>query len=269
MARRRRHEEHVNLERWLVSYADFITLLFAFFVVMYAISSVNEGKYRVLSDTLNEVFQHQPRTLQPIQIGDNAAGSDPSLIDGESPAGNQPSLIDLQQSESGEAGTGEGEENLDHIADDLAQALAPMIDRDLINITRDDDWVEVEINSSLLYASGSADLEDEALPILRQLAAILKRYPNQLQVEGFTDNQPISSYLFPSNWELSAARAAGVVSLFTRSGVKPDRMSAIGFGEHQPIASNTSLEGRRKNRRVVLVIMSQQMERRTLGGGRP
>ena len=270
MPRRRRQEEHVNLERWLVSYADFITLLFAFFVVMYAISSVNEGKYRVLSDTLNDVFQNQPRTLQPIQIGEDGVAGDPSVLDSERATSGEPSPIDLQQQESGESSGGaeQGSDNLDEIADNFERALAPMIDKDLIDVKRDDDWVEVEINSSLLYTSGSADLEDEAIPVLRQLAGILKRYPNQLQVEGFTDNLPISTYLYPSNWELSAARAAGVVSLFTRSGVKPDRMSAIGFGEHRPIESNATAEGRRKNRRVVLVIMSQQLERRTIGGGR-
>jgi len=268
MARKRRHEEHVNLERWLVSYADFITLLFAFFVVMYAISSVNEGKYRVLSDTLNEVFQSQPRTLQPIQVGEQGVSGDPSLIEAQSGTTAQPSPIDLQQPQSGQTeGGGEGD-NLDQIADDFYQALTPLIEKDLINITRDEDWVEVEINTSLLYSSGSAQLEDEAIPVLHSLAGILQRYPNQIQVEGFTDNMPISTYLFPSNWELSAARAAGVVHLFMRSGVQPERMSAIGFGEFRPIAANDSAEGRRKNRRVVLVINSQQTDRRTIGGGR-
>ncbi len=265
MPRKRRQEEHVNLERWLVSYADFITLLFAFFVVMYAISSVNEGKYRVLSDTLNDVFQNQPRTMQPIQIGEDGVSGEPSVLQPDRATSGQPSPIDLQQPESGQT---EGGDNLNEIADDFEKALSPLIEKDLINITQDDDWVEVEINSSLLYSSGSADLEDEAVPVLRDLAGILQRYPNQLQVEGFTDNLPISTYLYPSNWELSAARAAGVVNLFTRSGVKPERMSAIGFGEFRPIDDNATAEGRRKNRRVVLVIMSQQMERRSIGGGR-
>ena len=270
MPRKKRQEEHVNLDRWLVSYADFITLLFAFFVVMYAISSVNEGKYRVLSDTFTEVFQSQPRAMQPIQIGEEGVSGEPSVLQPERAASSQPEPIDLQQPESGqtEQGASEQPDNLNEIANNFEKTLAPMIDKDLINITQTEDWVEVEINSSMLYTSGSAELEDEALPVLRDLAGILQRYPNQLQVEGFTDNQPISTYLYPSNWELSAARAAGVVNLFTRSGVRPDRMSAIGFGEHRPIVPNSTAEGRRKNRRVVLVIMSQQMERRTIGGER-
>lgn len=269
MPRKRRHEEHVNLERWLVSYADFITLLFAFFVVMYSISSVNEGKYRVLSDTLNSAFQHQPRSLQPVQIGDVGISGEPSIIELEQDNSAQPGSVDLQQMDSAEGDNQETDgDNLDEITDTFEKALSPLIDKDLINITKDKDWVEVEINSSLLYSSGNAELEDEAIPVLRSLAAILKRYPNQLQVEGFTDNLPIRSYLFPSNWELSAARAAGVVNLFMQSGVKPARMSAIGFGEFRPIAVNNTVAGRRKNRRVVLVIMSQQMERRSIGGGR-
>jgi chemotaxis protein MotB len=272
MPRKKRQEEHVNLERWLVSYADFITLLFAFFVVMYAISSVNEGKYRVLSDTLNSAFQTPPRSLQPVQIGEAAVGGEPSVLPPEtdSATSGKPSPIDLLQPENGQAEGGQiGEgDNLNEIAGNFEKALSPLIEKDLISITQNDDWVEVEINSSLLYSSGSAELEDEAIPILRSLAGILQRYPNQLQVEGFTDNLPISTYVFPSNWELSAARAAGVVHLFMRSGVQPDRMSAIGFGEFRPIADNATAEGRRKNRRVVLVIMSQKIDRRTIGGGR-
>ncbi len=261
MPRRKRHDDHENLERWLVSYADFITLLFAFFVVMYAISSVNEGKYRVLSDTLTDAFHSQPRTLQPVQVGDEGVTSEAEIIDmvGQPPDA-AASLVEQMQ-----GGEGEGGDNLETIADDFHKALAPLIERELINVTRDDLWVEVEINSSLLYTSGSSELEDEAIPILGSLAAILKRYPNEIQVEGFTDNLPISTYLFPSNWELSAARAAGVVSLFMRNGVKPARMSAIGYGEHQPIADNATAEGRRKNRRVVVVILSQKMARRKVG----
>lgn len=267
MPRKRRHDEHENLERWLVSYADFITLLFAFFVVMYAISSVNEGKYRVLSDTLTEAFQNQPRSMQPVEVGEQGTSGELTILDSQMGTTGEPSAIDLDMPYTG-IGDGEGEGALDRIAEDFTKNLSPLIDQDLINVTQTEDWVEVEIKSSLLYGSGSAELEDEAIPILRRLAAILQRYPNQLQVEGFTDNLPISNYLFPSNWELSAARAAGVVNLFMRSGVDPDRMSAVGYGEFQPIADNNTAEGRSKNRRVVLVIMSRDMERRSIGGTR-
>lgn len=255
MSRKKRHEEHVNLERWLISYADFITLLFAFFVVMYSISSVNEGKYRVLSDTLVSAFNKSPKTLQPIQVGQDGISGEPSILDPERATGGQASPMDLFQQSN----------NLAAIENDFQQALMPLIEKDLIDIKRDENWVEIEINTSLLYASGSADLEDEALPILQRLAEILQRYPNTIQVEGFTDNLPINTYIYPSNWELSAARAASVVHLFMNEGVEPDRMAAIGYGEYRPIADNATPEGRRKNRRVVLVIMSDNTVRRTLG----
>lgn len=258
MARRKRHEEHENLERWLVSYADFITLLFAFFVVMYSISSINEGKYRVLSDTMVAAFNTPPKTLQPIQIGEEGISGDPAPVKPEKamPAV-APSVIEqlAQTAESSELG---------EIASDFEKAMAPLIQKDLINVTRNDLWIEIEINTSILFDSGSARLEDDALPLLRQLAGILSKYPNYLQVEGFTDNIPIATNPFPSNWELSAHRAASVVHLFMDSGVQPDRMAAIGYGEFRPIADNASNEGRRKNRRVVLVILADEMARRAL-----
>lgn len=246
MRRRRRQPEHENTERWLISYADFITLLFAFFVVMYAISSVNEGKYRVLSDTMVSAFSNTPRTLEPIQVGEEGIPGEPSLFDPGS--------------------TGDPVGNLSRIADDFERVLSPLIEQDLISVHRDEHWIEIEINTSLLFGSGSAELETNAIPVLRRLADILRQYPNAIQVEGFTDNVPIATVVYPSNWELSAARAASVVHLFNRSGVDPERMVAVGYGEYRPIADNTTPEGRRKNRRVVLVVSADERERRLLGG---
>ncbi len=256
MARKKRHEEHENLERWLVSYADFITLLFAFFVVMYSISSVNEGKYRVLSDTLVSAFNKEPKTILPVDIGSEGVSGPPVAVESKRVA-SEPSIIELL---AATASTG----TLDAMASDFEQALLPEIYDDLITVTRTDLWVEIEINTSLLFTSGSADLQDEALPVLRRLAEILRRYPNAIQVEGFTDNLPISTYLFPSNWELSAARAASVVHLFMREQVQPDRMAAVGYGEYRPVADNATPEGRRRNRRVVLVVLADANARRAL-----
>jgi chemotaxis protein MotB len=256
MARKRKPLENENLERWMISYADFITLLFAFFVVMYAISSVNEGKYRVLSDTLVEAFNERPKELQPIQLPNAVVTADPNILlapDELSPG--PQSLVDLPKS-------GTNDPTLGEIADDFEKQLQPMIDKDLISITRNDNWIEIEINTSLLFDIGSAELEDDALPVLRRLAATLKRYPNQIQVEGFTDNLPINNQLYPSNWELSAARAASVVQLFSTEDVAPERMAAIGYGEYRPIADNATPEGRRKNRRVVLVIRKDDRGKR-------
>jgi len=258
MARRKRHEEHENLERWLVSYADFITLLFAFFVVMYSISSINEGKYRVLSDTMVAAFNTPPKTLQPIQVGEEGVSGEPAPIKPEKASSAvSPGVIQqlAQTAQSSDMG---------QIANDFEKAMSPLIQKDLINVTHNDLWVEIEINTSILFDSGSAQLEDDALPVLGQLAGILKKYPNYIQVEGFTDNVPINTGVFPSNWELSAHRAASVVHLFMNNGVQPERMAAIGYGEYRPIADNATPEGRRKNRRVVLVILADANARRAL-----
>lgn len=287
MARKKKHPEHVNHERWLVSYADFITLLFAFFVVMYAISSVNEGKYRVLSDSLVAAFRAPPKSIEPVQIGD--PGKAPSMQNSEEM--NKPFLIlpnpplprglaivpnqratrqqqykHMEQTpqqhveippdkDTPPGHPGDPQQTLRYIAAEIERAMAPLIEQNLASVGRGDQRVEVEIKSSILFASGSARLEQQALPILEKIAEILAPFPNLLNVEGFTDNVPIRTLAFPSNWELSAARAASVVHLFAQAGVAPERMAAVGYGEHRPVADNASEEGRSKNRRVVLTIL--------------
>jgi chemotaxis protein MotB len=133
--------------------------------------------------------------------------------------------------------------------------MSNLIQQDLIAVRRNDLWVEVEIKTSILFPSGSSRLQQEALPILSEIAKILKDFPNPIRVEGFTDSVPINTVAFPSNWELSAGRAASVVHLFTKEGVEPRRMASIGYGEYRPVADNSTAEGRNKNRRVVIVIL--------------
>lgn len=251
---RRTVEENTNADRWLVSYADFITLLFAFFVVMYAISSINEGKYRVLADTMVAAFNTPPKSTQPVQVGktieriseQQAANGLPKPIKVEPPR-----PIAEQQTLQ-----------MNKIAEQVQQSLKPLIDRDLIKINRNNLWVEVEINTSILFSSGSAQMETEAYDPLNKLASVLKDLPNNVDVEGHTDNFPIKTSVFPSNWELSAARAASVVHLFTKQGVAPERLSAIGYGEFHPTGDNNTVEGRRRNRRVSIVILADKNARR-------
>lgn len=246
--RKKKPEEHVNHERWLVSYADFITLLFAFFVVMYSISSVNEGKYRVLSDTLSDVFQAQPTTSTPIHFDDTASISSRN---------NNEALIDLPVPNHDEFLTAADNPELDTLSEEITQAVQTLIDDDLINIKKTDFWLEIDIKSSILFASGGAKLSEDAEDILATIADLLDSYPNDIQVEGFTDNVPINSKQFPSNWELSSSRAASVVHLFEEEGVDPKRMQAIGYGQHRPLADNATIEGRNTNRRVNLVVLGQ------------
>jgi chemotaxis protein MotB len=281
--RRRRPQEPENHERWLVSYADFITLLFAFFVVMYAISSVNEGKYRILSESLVAAFRSQPKSLEPVQVGDPVKSpwvdtteriKTPRLVVAplgmplESEGTVRPDVPVGQDPAEQVPRDNTGQQALARISAGIRSSLSSLIEKDLVVLRRDKLWLEVEIKTSILFPSGSSAMEQTALPILKELARILKDFPNPIQVEGFTDNVPINSLAYPSNWELSAARAASVVHLFNGLGVKPERMAAVGYGEHRPIADNATPEGRNKNRRVVLQILAQSEARRVLDIGR-
>lgn len=263
MARRKRHEEHENHERWLVSYADFITLLFAFFVVMYAISSVNEGKYRVLSETLESVFTSPNRSTNPIQVGELSRGEGPRVASPGTP--DLPTFeIELPKVPNQPPPGEDSVKSIEQLNEQLSSALALLIENEDVIIKQTDDWLEVEIKSNFLFGSGEARLAGDAVPVIGQIADVLAPVANPVQVEGFTDDIPISTPRFPSNWELSAARAASVVNLLGRFGVAPQRMSAIGYGEFKPIADNDTEAGRQKNRRVVLVILGSKDSRRTL-----
>lgn len=258
MARKKKHEEHENHERWLISYADFITLLFAFFVVMYSVSSVNEGKFRVLSDALLAAFRSPQKTLTPIQIGNPAKAPQTDHL-GYRQTPNIISAPDLPLPDVGRKRQGMGGANapLAEIADHVEQALARLIDEDLIAVRHDDDYVEIEIKSSVLFESGSTQLNEEARKIVDELGKILRNFPNIMRIEGFTDNTPVSGGVFSSNWVLSAARAASVVQQFEKNGVHPGRMSAVGYAEYRPIADNATPEGRFKNRRVSITVLNQ------------
>lgn len=253
MARRKSiTHECENTDRWMVSYADFVTLLFAFFVVMYAISSVNEGKYRVLSDTMNEAFKVSPKSPDPIQIGKE------SKIVSNTKATNKeikPIKI-LPKSERSY------EREMKQIAETVSKSIQPLINKGLIKVTQNKLWVEIEMNTSILFSIADSELNEQALPALKLLAGVLKTLPNSIDVEGHTDNLPINNDQFPSNWELSAARAASVVHLFTRYGVNPERLSSIGYAEFRPISSNKTADGRLRNRRVKVVILADKNARR-------
>lgn len=258
--RRKRKQEHVNHERWIVSYADFITLLFAFFVVMYSISSVNEGKYRVLSQTLTDAFQESSRSLDPIQVGElnRSAGEtlgfeqDNTIIQTEQsqgPGAFQDQGLNMDKMPNNEV------QRLSFLAATIEDMLSDYVDQELVDVTFTEDRVIINMKDKMLFASASAHLSREAVKALRNISQVLNTVPNQIQVEGNTDDRPINTDEFPSNWELSAARAASVVHLMTRMGIEPQRMSAIGYAEHRPVAENNTESGRAKNRRVSLIIM--------------
>lgn len=285
MSRRHKHEEHQNHEAWAIPYGDLITLLLAFFVVMYAMSSVNEGKYRVLSDSLVAAFQGAPKTLQPIQVGEKQVGSgadiqvtlvQQAMLEGQPRQMLEPTPIQMsdiaRSSHASAPNTARDSDGmarsaaemaqaqaamlaLEQVAADVEAAMADLIRDELIIVRRQGLWVEVEIRTDILFASGQARLSPESTAVLRRLAATLKPFPNPIRVEGHTDNVPINTREFRSNWELSAARAATVVHLLMEEGVAPPRLAVIGLGEHRPAQSNATAEGRNANRRVLLVIL--------------
>lgn len=273
-AKKQRHEEHVNHEAWAIPYGDLVTLLLAFFVVMYSISSVNEGKYRVLSQSMIAAFHGSPKSVQPIQVGSNpVSGAQVSVIESVRPAAPSSAIvpkisvpgIPTRASESAGTDTGEAAgraaRELRALATEIERAMAPLIADELIMIRRNEQWLEVEIKADILFPSGIADISPSALPVLDELARIFARFPNPIRIEGHTDDRPINTLVFPSNWELSAARGASVVRRFAEHGVAPERLGIVGWGETRPVADNATAEGRNRNRRVLIVVQSSLNDR--------
>lgn len=274
MVRRRREEIHVNHERWLISYADFITLLFAFFVVMYSISQVSDSKYRVLSDTFNEAF-NQPINTQasaeqqtnPVQSKDVIVPADMGKTAVESVAHDEQTSTISDHSTNTVFPVPEQEEpvktsdELTQISDLVTEKFTQLINDQMIQVSSNELWLQIELKDSILFSSGSADTSEQAQKIFDEIASILKNYSNPVQVEGFTDNIPIKSVKYPTNWELSTARASAIVKYLASRGVAPERLSAVGYGEYQPVTTNDTDQGRAQNRRVAIMIAKRKMDR--------
>ncbi len=267
----RDHEsEHPERDRWLVSYADFITLLMAFFVVMYSVSSVNTGKFRVLSNSMTTVFNDQGERealrAAPIDLGGGVKPEDAIKVAPQSVAVLEEALTQ-----------GDGEEaaplELKPVPAQgpprkrLESALGPLIQRDDVRIRDNRDWLEIELADELLFTSGSAELQARSLPVLREIASVVAELGKPVRIEGHTDNVPISGGRFLSNWHLSAARAATIADQLVIARVAPERLSAVGYGEFRPLADNASEEGRHKNRRVVIGVAKHAGAIEGAGGG--
>ena len=251
--RRRPSEERLNHEAWAIPYADLMTLLLAFFVVMYAISSLNTGKYRVVADALSVAFNGagpdavpsvMPRSAmsRPIPLATIVSGGPVPLSQTPKASSVQPSLEEL---------------NAGRIAMRIARDTAPLVMSDQVTIRQHPMWVEVEIRDDVLFASGSATLNPDAERVLAQLAETLIGFGNPIRVEGHTDDVPVQGGLYRDNWDLSAARAGAVVRVLVAKGLEPSRFAVLGFGEHRPRQSNDSEAGRSANRRVLLAILGE------------
>jgi chemotaxis protein MotB len=277
--RRKKQEEQHNHDAWAIPYADLLTLLLAFFVVMYAISSVNEGKYRVLSDSLFAAFRGTPRTMEPIQVGEKQVGSgadihtsivQQAVLEGQPRSLLTPVPVDIGLSKTIAEShatpklpsrAAAAAAALSRVADEVEHAMDDLVRENLVVVRRTDFWIEVEIRTDILFPSGSAQLAPYAVDVINRLGGVLAPFPNPIRVEGYTDNVPISTVAFYSNWELSAARAGSVVRVLAKNAVAPGRLAVIGFGEQRPVQTNDTPQGRNANRRVVIVILSTELTR--------
>ncbi|MBI3594044.1 MAG: OmpA family protein [Nitrospirae bacterium] len=234
MAKKKKAEEPENGERWLISYADFITLLFAFFVVMYSVSAVNEGKLKVLGDSISTAFNpFIPFSATTIRIVSNQSGTNPT--DQVFDIG----ILTYRKLKEG-------------IKD---------IDKDQrIKVESDARGLAIRLPDELIFESGKADILPKFDQTLQKVAALLKELPNHLQIEGHTDNVPIKTSAFPSNWELSTMRSVAILRSLIAASIDPIRLSAAGYGEFKPISTNDTPEGRAKNRRVEIIVLNPGRE---------
>ena len=243
---KKKHEEHENHERWLVSYADFITLLFAFFVVMYSVSSVNEGKYRTVSESIKLALNPVnsiPSSRLPFTIGN----AKPKMIPSEVVSTNDPVIRRMR-------------EILTRINPDLKGDVS-----EVKIVESSHGTIMISLPESILFQSGEARVRSEALPFLQALSQILIEMDRHIRILGHTDNVPIRTAQFPSNWELSAGRAVMVVRIFSELyGVPVTHLSATGLADAKPLESNDTPEGRMKNRRVEIIILEKAAEEDTL-----
>lgn len=238
----------VTHDRWLVSYADFITLLFAFFVVLFATAKADQRKQVEFSQAVDTAFKSlgifPDATRKPTPRTSTATGS-------EQPAA--PMNIVMGEDVLSAARV---REDLENLRRDLVQRLSNQVAQHTVSIHMGRDGLVISLREAGFFDSGSAAPRPDTLPALRQIAASLARTPYDLRVEGHTDNIPIHTAEFDSNWELSSARATRIARLFLdfRS-IPPDRLSAAGYAEFHPVATNATAEGRATNRRVDLVVM--------------
>jgi len=237
--KRRRLSDHISHDRWLVSYADFVTLLFAFFVVMYASAQMDQRKAGRLSIAIESAFQQ----LGIFQADGHKPGATPHkipLAGNRIPAGDPPMKEDLTA-----------------IQGELESALAGEIKRNEVALHLEPDGLVISLREAGFFDSGSATMKAQAEDAFRRVAQILQEHPYGVRIEGHTDTVPIHTAQFASNWELSTARATELVKLLIEQhGIAAERLSAAGYAEFHPVASNSTGKGRQLNRRVDVVILT-------------
>jgi chemotaxis protein MotB len=245
---RERRKGNISRDRWLVSYADFITLLFGFFVVLYAFAKADQKKQMQVTESIDAAFHSLG--LFP------DATRRPAINSSASDATAKPVIpMNIVMGEDVLA-PAKVQEDLNHIRRELEQTLSNQVAQHTVSIQMGRDGLVISLREAGFFSSGSAAPRPQTLPTLRQIAASLGRTPYDLRIEGHTDNIPIHTAEFDSNWELSAARATRIARLFLDlKAMPPDRLSAAGYAEYHPVASNDTADGRAENRRVDLVVL--------------
>jgi chemotaxis protein MotB len=244
---RERRKSNISRDRWLVSYADFITLLFGFFVVLYAFAKADQKKQMQVTASIDAAF----RSLGIFPDSSRRPGTATTTNGIEQPF--IPMNIVMGEDVLAPAKVSD---DLNHIRRELQQTLSNQVAQHTVSIQMGRDGLVISLREAGFFSSGSATPRPDTLPTLRQIAASLGRTPYDLRIEGHTDNVPIHTAEFDSNWELSAARATRIARIFLDlKAMPPDRLSAAGYAEYHPVAGNDTEEGRAENRRVDLVVL--------------
>lgn len=261
MGKKHKHPEHENLERWLVSYADFITLLFATFVVLYALSQADLKKFQQVSAGIKAAFAPSKSIME--NPGGVMQGTPQSSVLNDS----GDSILDKVNPGEGQGGSEKSDavqsvketvEEINKEVQDLQKANGGKADaQEGVSLKMQERGIVISFASSLFFEPGTAGLKPHAAEVLNKIVQNLKTSQNVIHVEGHTDNQPIASAIYPSNWELSAARASSVVRFFVKThGLNPNKLAAVGYADTRPVALNNTVAGRAKNRRVDIVILN-------------
>lgn len=254
MARKKKHEEHENHERWLVSYADFITLLFAFFTTMYAVSNVDAQKMGRMVLSMQAAFESTvfpPGSRQLSLAPPSAVGGEAAML--------YDSVRPLDPLKAASAGLPGKQDSITRVKAQLESMIVKHNLAGRVRLVLDRRGLIIRLAEVGFYDSGSPVMRPESLAIIDTLADQLAPLSNAIRIEGHTDNVPINTARYRSNWELSTARATNIVLyLQDRHKIDPERLSASGYGEYRPLVSNDTTENRRLNRRVDIILLSDE-----------
>lgn len=243
--RKKAKAQHGNMERWLLTYADLITLLMVFFVVLYSMSKADVAKFARLSASLQRAFNV-----------DVLEGLDPTAVGGEGGHFENQSPEDLETFKYGLGPGFSKQDDFVQIRRDIEDLVKRRGLQGSVSVRESREGILITLSGNLLFDPAKADLKPESVIVLEEIARIIRERPNELRIEGHTDDIPVDTPMFPSNWELSTARAVAVAKYLSEiEGIAAERLGAVGYGEFRPIAGNDTRDGRALNRRVDILII--------------